>query len=279
MNSFPKFRSVGSWSVGRYCRGAALLQIGAFAVIGVLFPVTDARAQLLGTDVSRRPHLIVRGEDLHKLHRGDDEPMPAPQRRVEFFPRPTAFEARILEAFDDPTTTKWKDRRLEDAIGDLERMHGIEIWIDKRAMQAAGLNLAEQTVSLEITNLPLQDCLDLLLEPLALTTFVEANVLTITTPARKSGSVVNRVYPVGDLCETPEEANQLLDAIEVGLGLSREKDGVRRLAVSSKAKSLIVRESQSTHERLENLLLALRDSQTASAPPKDGSKPPTKSVK
>src|SRR5262245_39398658 len=35
---------------------------------------------------------------------------------IEFFPQPTKYEARIIEALDKPTSIEWSDLGLEDCV-------------------------------------------------------------------------------------------------------------------------------------------------------------------
>jgi hypothetical protein len=148
---------------------------------------------------------------------------------------------------------------LEDALNDLEKRLDLEIWIDKQAMVDEGLNTDEE-VSLKVDGVSLRTCLRLILEPLGLVYVVEDDVMKITTYAKTQTRQSVRVYPVGDLCESPDEATQLLETIECGLGTLPESS---RLVVSSKLKTLTVRASYVVQEKVQILLLALRDAQAS----------------
>jgi type II secretory pathway component GspD/PulD (secretin) len=209
-----------------------------------------------------------------QLNREDIADPPAPAHlSVPSFPRPSAAEARILQRLSEPISTNWSDKKLEEALNSLEKQCGIEIWIDKQAMQDDGLD-TDLEVSLRIDGVSLRTCLRLLLEPLGLVYVVEDEVMKITSYKKTETRQTTRIYPVGDLCETPEEAEQLLETIGCGLGGSRlNADGDHRYVVSSKMKTLTVRDSYVVQEKVQILLLALRDAQAANKPAQQPVKP------
>ncbi|HEY4261290.1 MAG TPA: hypothetical protein VGM98_14080, partial [Schlesneria sp.] len=171
-----------------------------------------------------------------------DPPAPA-HLAVPSFPRPSPTEARILQRLSEPISTNWSDKKLEEALNSLEKQCGIEIWIDKQAMQDDGLD-TDLEVSLRIDGVSLRTCLRLLLEPLGLVYVVEDEVMKITSHKKTETRQTTRIYPVGDLCETLDEAEQLLETIDCGLGGSRlSADGHHRYVVSSKMKTLTVHDS------------------------------------
>jgi hypothetical protein len=187
--------------------------------------------------------------------------MPEP-RTVPSFPKPTVLEANILHSLNAATHVDWLDKPLEAALNDLEELHGIDIWINKQALQDEGVG-TDQQVTLRLKGTPLRSCLKLLLEPLGLVYVIEDQVMKITTVSALQHRTVTRVYPVGDLCATADEAKQLLETLECGLGLPRDKEGTPRLVVSAKMKTLTVRDSYVIQEKVQELILALRDAQTA----------------
>lgn len=183
-------------------------------------------------------------------------------RAVLSFPLPSAREAQILQAFDGKTTVKWEETSLRDALRDLQQQHKVNIWVDLQALNDNGID-PDQPVTLEVSDVSLRSCLRLILEPLMLYPVIEDEVMKVTTIDKVKIKSVTRVYPVGDLFDTPEEATQLLDTLKCGLGLHTEAADAPALAVSAKMKTLTVRESRVVHEEIQSLLRALRDAQTA----------------
>ena len=200
-----------------------------------------------------------------------EQPVSVP-RSVPSFPRPTATEAKILQQLAESTSIDWTDKSLEEALADLEEQHGIEIWLDKQAMQDQGIDTEEQ-VTLKMDDISLRSCLRLMLEPLGLVYVIEDEVMKITSQVVHGTKKTTRVYPVGDLCETPAEAEELLETIECGLGISRQTGDGPRYVISSKMKTLTVRDSYTVQEKVQELILALRDAQAASKPAQQPANP------
>jgi hypothetical protein len=201
-----------------------------------------------------------------QLNREDIADPPAPAHlSVPSFPRPSAAEARILQRLSEPVSTDWTDKKLEEALSDLEDRLSIEIWLDKQALQDDGLD-TDQKITLEIGGVSLRTCLRLILEPVGLVYVVEDEVMKITSRVARGTDKIMRVYPVGDLCETPAEAEELLETIECGLGISRQTGDGPRYVISSKMKTLTVRDSYTVQEKVQELILALRDAQAANKP-------------
>jgi hypothetical protein len=200
-----------------------------------------------------------------------DPPAPA-HLAVPSFPRPSPAEARILQRLSEPISTNWSDKKLEEALNSLEKQCGIGIWIDKQALQDDGIG-TDLEVSLRIDGVSLRTCLRLLLEPLGLVYVVEDEVMKITSYKKTETRQTTRIYPVGDLCETPDDALQLLETVNCALdGGNLTIDGPRYV-VSSKMKTLTVRGSYVVQEKVQILLLALRDAQAANKPAPQHVKP------
>lgn len=189
----------------------------------------------------------------------------AGSRPVPSFPLPSAQETLILHAMNTATSVKCEDKPLREALRDLCQQHNFNIWIDLQALSDAGID-SDQPVNVELSDVSLRSCLRLILEPLQLYPVVEDDVMKITTLDKLNLQTTTRVYPVGDLFDTPEEAAQFLESLTCGLGMRAENDGVPRFAVSSRMKTLTVRESYTVQEQVQTLLRALRDAQPAPKP-------------
>ena len=84
---------------------------------------------------------------------------------------------------------------------------------------------AETKLTPNWTNLSLRKSLQLILEPMGMDYVVEREVLKVTTASKLETMIASRVYPVGDLCETTDEAIQLLESIECGFGIASRDRG------------------------------------------------------
>src|SRR5205807_2433654 len=98
-----------------------------------------------------------------------------------------------------------------------------------------------------------------ILEPLGLVWVIEDEVLKITSQEVLDTKKVTRVYPVSDLFESSEEAKQLLETVQCGLGLASAQGEIPRFVVSTRLKTLTVRDSYAVQSKVQELLLALRD--------------------
>jgi hypothetical protein len=200
-----------------------------------------------------------------------------PARPIRSLPLPTPREARILRALDAPISAKWKDKPLAEVLDEIKQQHQFEIWIDAKTLESEGLKgdleVTLATDTLTADKLTVRECLGLILEPLALACVIEDDVLKLTTMTWLESTSETRIYPVGDLFTTADEANQLLETIECGLGQARESAGIRRLAVSSRMKTLTVRDTYVGQEKVQDLLRMLRDAQNASVRPKRATPP------
>jgi hypothetical protein len=172
----------------------------------------------------------------------------------EFLPRLSAKEEAILKALQNNTEVAFRDNDLTSALEHLKEMHEIEIWID-----ANRLDIGNLTVTLEISDIPLRSCLNLMLKPLDLTYFVEDDVLKVTSQEIAAARFITRTYPAGDLFSSSEEATELTNLLETGLGLQQTLGVPNPLSLSMKSRVIVLRQSHQMHEQL---LRTLRETNT-----------------
>ncbi|MEK6258951.1 MAG: hypothetical protein AABP62_10080 [Planctomycetota bacterium] len=165
---------------------------------------------------------------------------PAP----EFLPRLVAVEERILSALNETTEVGFVDSPLHEALEVLKELHGIEIWLDKEALSADGIAM-DSLVNLRISGVALRSALRLILEPLALTCIIEDEVLKVTTREAAGKVFVTRTYPAGDLFESHEEANELVEVIASGLGLRPKQSEMTPRSASIKTPVKVVDSGES----------------------------------
>jgi hypothetical protein len=177
-----------------------------------------------------------------------------PGRMPEFLPRQTAIEQKILEQLDQPTEVTFQDNDLKMAIEHLQDLHGVSIWIDEAQVASEDVK-----VTLALSQVSLRSCLNLLLEPNGLCFLVEDDVLKVTSQEKADSKFITRTYPVGDLFDNPEEAEELITVLECGLGLTRGEDQPRTLVISSRSRAIVVRQTHRIHDQLLQLLRDLRE--------------------
>jgi hypothetical protein len=105
---------------------------------------------------------------------------------------------RIRQALEESTELEFVETALGDAIAFLKDRHGIEIQLDLRALEAAGL-ASDTPVTANLRGITLRSALRLLLRQLDLTYAVQDEVLLITTPETAATMLESRVHRVADI--------------------------------------------------------------------------------
>ncbi|PQO27549.1 hypothetical protein C5Y96_18650 [Blastopirellula marina] len=107
-------------------------------------------------------------------------------------------EQKIFQQLESETKIQFIDTPLEEVVGYLKQLHGIEIQIDNRALEDVGLS-TDTPVTRNIEGISLRSALRLMLKELDLTYIVANEVLMITTPEEAESELITKVYPVADL--------------------------------------------------------------------------------
>ncbi len=109
-----------------------------------------------------------------------------------------AKRSQIESVLDSKTAFEFLDVPLSEVVDALEGQHEIQIEIDQRAVEEAGLT-TDAPVAKSLAGISLRSALKLLLRDLGLTFLIEDEVLQITTPEEAESRLVTVVYPVKDL--------------------------------------------------------------------------------
>ena len=150
----------------------------------------------------------------------DDQPIVYPQaevweklsrRRAEYrltdARDASPAETRIRRELDAKTKMEFVETPLDVAVRYLKDLHGIEIQLDTKALEEAGVFI-DSPVTAEMEGVSLRGGLRFLLRPLDLTYIVKDEVLLVTTAEVASREIVARVYPLEDLVTPiPFQAN------------------------------------------------------------------------
>lgn len=183
---------------------------------------------------------------------------------------------------------------LETAIQKLAKDHELQILFDKPTLADEGVSL-DAPVTVSLADISLRSALNLILEPLSLTTIVENEVLQVTTVARAADRQDPRMYDVHALLEGTDaaELKELLNACfrlnwaagggNFQLGSGRQPAsfdqavGVDAMHEVPVAKALSIRTTQPIHEEIAALLAEL-ERQLAKAPGAPADPPPSDDV-
>jgi hypothetical protein len=107
-------------------------------------------------------------------------------------------EARIREQLAEPTTMDFIETPLEQVVDYLKDLHGIEIQLDTKALEEAGVG-SDVPVTRTLKGISLRSGLRLMLGAMDLTYVIKDEVLLITTTEVADQELVTKAYPVADL--------------------------------------------------------------------------------
>ncbi len=110
----------------------------------------------------------------------------------------TPIEKKIREALQSTTKMEFTEMPLIDAVDYLKDYHDIEIQLDNRALEDAGVG-SDTPVTRMVNGISLKSGLRLLLGEYDLTYLIKDEVLLITTVDKAETELVTKAYPVADL--------------------------------------------------------------------------------
>jgi hypothetical protein len=219
----------------------------------------------------------------HRNAEGRDRPP-----TVEYFPRPSPIEERLIAALDKPTTVEFVDLPLEDAITYLGEFHNISIFLDKALLKKKAIPV-DEPLTLKLADVPLRSVLKLLIEPATLTYVIEDDVMKITTETRAESTFFTRTYPVGDLFQGRNKTDENFKPVVPGmmsamLGLGNDdlvsaiktvapatwmdaSEGIGTITYVKESRSLVIHQTWGTHAKILELLRGLREAKRSAETP------------
>jgi hypothetical protein len=229
--------------------------------------------------VARQPELS--GKRHGERPAGDEQDDGAP---VEYLPRPTKAERKIIAALDQPTSVEFNDTPLETCLEYLKDYHQISLRVDRAALADRKMRL-DQPITLKVAGLSLRGILKLLLEPVRMTYVIHHDMMRITTVEKSEQILMTRTYPVNDLYQeqTPagdpplDEAGSqkgtramsrpgdLERAITKAIAPDSwdDKQGPGSITYVAKSGSLVIRHNAAVHAQVLQLLRDLREAKRA----------------
>jgi hypothetical protein len=219
----------------------------------------------------------------HRNAEGRDRP-PA----VEYYPRPSPIEDRIIATLEKPTTVEFVELPLEDAMTYLGEFHNITILLDRVHLKKESAPL-DQPLTLKLADVPLRSVLKLLLEPAKLTFVIEDDVMKVTTQTQVETAFFTRTYPIGDLYQGPGKADKSANPPKPGLmsamlGLGNDdlvsaiktvapatwmdaSEGIGTITYVKESGSLVIHQTWDTHAKILELLRGLREAKRSAEAP------------
>ena len=196
-----------------------------------------------------------------------------PAGDAEFLPPLCESERKITAELEKPTSIQFNETPLPDMIDYLKDLHAIEIHLDHKALDDAGID-SEVRITCHPKGVSLRSALRRMLSNLDMTFIIHDEMLLLTTTELASNTLVTRTYPVGDLADgdksKADDYGDLEEAItSTVMPLSwKEGGGVGKISLVKKSQSFVISQTQANHDEILKLLRALRAARKAGSGPK-----------
>jgi len=184
---------------------------------------------------------------------------------VEYLPKLTLVEETILAALEKPTTMDFIETPLQDAVDYLKDFHGIEIQLDTKVLEGAGID-TETQLTRKLHKISLRAALRILLAPHDMTFDIRDEVLQLTTKEEADNWLITRTYPIGDLLDG-KDYDSLVEAITSSVGVNSwdEHGGPGNISEVAGSKSLVISQTRDVHDKVLTLLRSLRAARKSAA--------------
>jgi hypothetical protein len=195
----------------------------------------------------------------------DDATARPAEPTVEYLPKLTPAEEKILLALEKPTTFDFIETPLQDVVDYLKDHHKIEIQLDSKTLENGGMG-TDTPVSRKLSDISLRAALRLLLGSMDLTFDIRDEVLQFTSKEEAATWLITRTYPIGDLLEGKDYSN-LIDAIENSVDSKSwdEYGGAGSISEVNGSKSLVISQTRDVHDKVLTLLRSLRAARKSAA--------------
>ena len=113
-------------------------------------------------------------------------------------------ETKLLAGLHKPVKAEWSGVPVEEVLTSLAKSAGVSLWIDREAITAEGISLADTVVDLNLGQATVWQSLHFLLNPLQLDWHGADGLLSITTRSHTEEMLVTRTYDVKALVSALE---------------------------------------------------------------------------
>ena len=167
-------------------------------------------------------------------------------------------EARIRKALDEKTAVEFIETPLHDVTVYLAKKHSIEIQIDKRALDDAGLG-TDTPVTRMVKDISLRSLLRLMLKEFDLTFVIDNEVLMLTTVDEAGQRLHTQIYDVEDLVVTDAgvDYDSLVSMILATIAPTTWDEVGGPGSISTLHRTLIISQTEEVHEQIESLLASV----------------------
>lgn len=179
-------------------------------------------------------------------------------KRPAVTPTPLSkLDARLLAGIEPPD---FNESPLLDAVQLLRKSAQVEMLVDRRSLEEAGINL-DMPITANLKNLSLAAALDALLAPHDLAWTVRDDIVVVTTSERAADRPPNHVHDVSDICDAAG-VSSLIDLLQTCNATDMWDvsggPGQIRPVVSDTGPSLIISQSWPVQWRVARFLAAYR---------------------
>lgn len=165
----------------------------------------------------------------------------------------------IRHALDHKTEFEFVETPLADVIEYLAKKHNINIQLDKKALDNAGLG-SDTPITRTLRDISLRSALRLILREFDLTWLIESEVLMITTIDEAGQRLDPQVYDVDDLVtiEGGLDYDSLIETITSIVAPTTWDDVGGPGSVAPLHRMLVISQTAEVHEQIASLLAELR---------------------
>jgi hypothetical protein len=200
-------------------------------------------------------------------------PLPVPPLDADWpqeaEPPPTSAEARISAALGRSCDVMFAGEPLADVLTTLAERYKIEIEIDDKALEKAGV-ASDIPITRSLRGVSLKTGLKFILDELDLTVAIHNGALLVTSMLEAENLLVVKVYPVFDLVVKRPGASSrspamdfqsLIDTITCSLAPTTwdEVGGPGAIQAFTNSGALVIAQTGDVHEQIAALLRALRE--------------------
>ncbi len=164
---------------------------------------------------------------------------------------------KIEKALQSKTACEFVKTPLEDVIKYFQKIHKINIQIDKNAFNEEGIDL-DEPVEFAADKMSLESALNFILEPLEATYYVANESLVITSETKAEETYTTIVYDVRKLLLAGFAHSELQKAIEsVGSGTWEDNGNGGEGTISPVPGCLVIKQTYHSHKVVFELLQLL----------------------
>ena len=173
----------------------------------------------LARSANNRPKTTTRLREIRKQPPASNAPAVSKvQTTVQPIADDQGASAKIRKVLDQSTHMEFIETPLQDATDYLKDLHQIEIQLDTKSMEEAGIG-TDTPVTGTIKGISLGAALRLMLDKMAMTYVVKDGVLLLTTVDALDQMVELRVHNVKDLLQVDTKADDLAGILRMAFAV------------------------------------------------------------